>query len=66
MCLKKKSDGRIVVDLYSDDAPMRVYLNCGLGELATKKRIILDVDSSALYEIKNYTLDNETSEKEES
>lgn len=65
MCLKK-SDGVLTIDLGNDEAPVQIKFKTPLDILMTKKRIILDVDPTPYEYYKNYILDNETSEKEES
>lgn len=43
MCLKKKSDGYLMVDLSGDTAPLQLNLNLGISDLLTRKRITLDI-----------------------
>lgn len=43
MCLKKKSDGYLTVDLLGDATPLQLNLNIGISDLLTRKRITLDV-----------------------
>ena len=45
MCLRKKADGKLTIDLYGDDEPLKLQLNLDIYELMERKRIVLDVEN---------------------
>lgn len=45
MCLRKKADGKLIIDLYGDDQPLKLQLNLDIYELMKKRRIVLDVEN---------------------
>ena len=63
MCLRKKPDGQLSIDLSGDSTPFQIKFYIPIDRILSKKRITLEVDPTPYNYYKNYILGNDNIER---